>query len=127
HKYLVEECEACVVPDVIKDATAMAMPGERITYTLEIPQLPMDYFYVIDPLPDGAAFVPGSLTVTPDIGMYGYSESTNTVYWNFEPAPLQVNQWKPAAVNGPSGEAKLSLSGTSAGTGFVQSPNESMI
>ncbi|MEL7645013.1 MAG: kelch repeat-containing protein [Anaerolineaceae bacterium] len=118
-------CEACVVPDIVKEATAEALPGERITYSIEISQFPDDKLYVLDLLPAGLSYVPGSLIVTPDVGDYGYADTTRTIYWFVEPDPPPTNQWKPAAINGAAVNEKLSLSGGSAGPGSVQSPHQS--
>jgi len=123
HRFFVEDCEACIVPEIEKDATAVAMPGERITYTLTVPQLPPDFVQVQDYLPEDLAWVPGSLMVTPDIGMYGYSETTRLIYWAYEPPPLRTDQWKPVSIDGPAAEAAgLSVSGNSGSLAGTASP-----
>ncbi len=112
-RYFEETCEACVVPDIVKDGPPLALPGERITYTITIPQLPTDFVYVTDALPEGLSYVPGSLTVTPDIGYYDYIAATRMIYWSLIPVPLKADQWKPASAVGPSAESGLSLTGDS--------------
>lgn len=126
-RYLAEICEECVVPNVYKEATAVALPGERITYTITVPQLPPDTVLIEDQLEDGITYVPGSLTVTPDIGNYYYDDSTKSVNWSFFPPPIPANQWTPVKVSGPSANVNLSLSGVSQGTSPLQSPDQSII
>jgi len=121
HKFLVEVCEACVLPDVVKEATAVALPGETIDYTITVPQIYNDTIQIFDTLPEGTSFVPGSLTVWPDIGNYGYIPSASMVYWFYEPAPLKAAEWTPVEIAGAAGEVDLQISGKTSAA--AQTPN----
>ena len=95
-------CPECIVPDMTKEATEIALPGQTIHYTVTLDPVVSDTALVYDYLPDLIEYVPGSLMVTPDIGMYGYDTASRTVWWYFGPDTAKTNGWTPAEKSGTS-------------------------
>lgn len=98
--YVEEICPACSPPSFIKTATEEAMPGSTVNYWIAIDPYFVEPSLMTDTLSDTMAFVPGSLSVNPDVGDYGYDPMTQTVYWEYSPAMGTLNTWTPAAVYG---------------------------
>ncbi|HOD05414.1 MAG TPA: kelch repeat-containing protein [Anaerolineaceae bacterium] len=89
-------------PEFTKIAPAEVLPGEQFTYTLTIDPLGFNAMLMEDPLPAEVAYVPGSLTVTPDVGAYGYDSGTHTITWSYAMPKSTLNNWQPAVVHGPT-------------------------
>ena len=123
HRYLVEECEECIVPEITKDAAPVVLPGETITYTLTISQLHEDTALVEDTLPAGIEYVPGSLTVSPDLGEYEYETSTRTIRWLYDPSENKTVLWEPVSTDGTAtADGALSMVGTSGAQASLAQP-----
>jgi len=91
---------AIVAPTFEKEAPAEAHPGDVITYTITLDPYNLFDATMTDTLPAGVEYVPDSLTVTPDVGTYGYDSGTDTISWAFLTPKQNLNGWKPAAVSG---------------------------
>lgn len=95
-------CPECHVPDMTKEATELALPGQTIHYNITLDPMVIDSALVYDFLPDQVAYVPGSLTVTPEIGEYGYDTISESVWWYSGSVPAKTNAWTPAEKLGTS-------------------------
>ena len=93
-------CPACVIPGFSKQATPEAMPGENIHYTITMDSLPSEVAFMLDPLPESVEYVPGSLVVDPDVGIYGYDPGTHTIYWSNGIVKQNIVGWSPAEKTG---------------------------
>jgi len=89
-------------PEFTKIAPAEVLPGEQFTYTITINPFGFNEMAMEDPLPAEVAYVPGSLTVTPDVGAYGYDSGTHTITWSYAMPKGTLNNWQPAVVHGPT-------------------------
>ncbi len=108
-------CPACVHPGMVKQATEIAFPGQNIHYTISVgnPSI-TDTAMITDYLPDGVDYVPGSLSVTPDMGEYGYSSTDRMIWWQYSPTG-KTTGWTPAEKSGTSTSTEItSNSGASA-------------
>ncbi len=101
-KYIDLVCPECHVPDMTKQATELALPGQTIHYNITLDPMVIDSALVYDFLPDSVAYVPGSLTVTPEIGEYGYDTISESIWWYYGSIMANANGWTPARKSGTS-------------------------
>ncbi len=104
-------CSDCIVPDMTKHATEIALPGQTIHYNITVDPMVYDSALIYDFLPDMVEYVPGSLTVTPDIGMYDYDTVSRAVWWSYGSGIVKANGWIPAEKTGSSFSAEVSTLG----------------
>ncbi len=95
-------CPECVVPYMTKQATEIALPGETIHYDIFLDPIAADTATIFDSLPDSVEYVPGSLTVSPDIGEYDYNPTYRMVWWLYEQGLAKTTGWTPAEKSGNS-------------------------
>ncbi len=100
-------CPACVAPDFTKQATELAFPGQNIHYTISVDPMVSDTAFIIDYVPELVDYVAGSLSVTPDIGLYDYDPATRTVWWYLGPNLAKTNGWTPAEKSGTSSSTDI--------------------
>lgn len=107
-KYLDFTCATCVVPALTKQATAVAFPGQNIHYSLTVEPFVSDTAFVVDYLPDSVDYVPGSLSVSPDVGFYNYESPSRLIWWYYTPGLTGTQEWNPAEKVGGSVSTPLS-------------------
>ena len=93
-------CTACVAPSFTKQATEIALPGQNIHYSISVDPMVGDTAFIIDYVPELVDYVPGSLSVTPDLGIYNYDAPTRTIWWYLGPNTAKTNGWTPAEKTG---------------------------
>ncbi len=93
-------CPECIVPDMTKEATEIALPDQTIHYNITLDSMVSDTALVYDFLPDLVEYVPGSLTITPEIGEYGYDTISKSVWWYIGSVMANTNGWTPAMNSG---------------------------
>lgn len=95
-------CPACVLPGFTKQATEFAYPGQTIHYNISVDPLPPDTAFMIDYLPESIEYVPGSLSVSPDVGSYDYDPVDREIWWYYAPGSAKDSGWTPAEKSGTS-------------------------
>ncbi len=106
-------CPACELPDLIKQATDFALPGQIIHYTITVDPMVKDLAWVTDFLPESVDYVDGSLSVTPDVGLYEYDAANRAIIWSFGSSMGKINGWKPAPKTGIISNASVTIEGGS--------------
>ena len=99
HKRVDIYCPTC---EFTKQATELVLPGQEIHYLITIDPLGEEPLYVYDNLPASVEFVPGSLSVTPDIGSYGYDPVNRKIWWSSDSTSAVGSGWTPAKESGTS-------------------------
>ncbi len=99
HKRVDIYCPTC---EFTKQATELALTGQEIHYVITIDPLGEEPAYVYDNLPESVEFVPGSLSVTPDIGSYGYDPVNRKIWWSSDSTSAVGSGWTPAKESGAS-------------------------
>lgn len=115
-KFVDITCPACEIPGFTKEATELAFPGQTIHYSISVDPFVKDTALVYDYLPDSVEYVPGSLSVSPDVGTYDYDSLDRMIWWYNGPGLLKGKGWTPAA--------KSSISSTTAITTHYDAPAE---
>jgi uncharacterized repeat protein (TIGR01451 family) len=100
-------CSECVIPGFSKQATEVALPGQTIHYTISIDPMVNDTALITDFLPDPVEYVPGSLSVSPNVGIYDYYAPDRVVWWSNSLIVAKTNSWTPAQKTGTSSSADL--------------------
>jgi len=95
-------CPACEIPGFTKQASEVALPGQTIHYSISVDPMVKDTALVYDFLPNSVEYVPGSLTVSPDIGTYDYDSTERVIWWYNGPILAKGNGWIPAEKSGTS-------------------------
>jgi len=95
-------CPECFVPDMTKEATEIALPGQTVHYSILLDPVVIDTATVFDSLPGSVEYVPGSLTVSPDIGEYDYNPTYRMIWWLFEQGLAKTTGWTHAEKSGSS-------------------------
>jgi len=106
-KFVDITCLECIVPDMTKGATEIALPGQTIHYTISIDPMVSDSALVTDFLPDPVEYVPGSLSVSPNVGIYDYYAPDRVVWWSNGPIVAKTNGWTPAQKTGISSSTDI--------------------
>jgi len=104
-------CPECIVPDMTKEATEIALPGQTIHYTISIDPMVSDSVLITDALPASVDYIPGSFSVTPHIGSADYDPVTHTITWWYNPGQHAINTWKPAEKTGTSSTTDITTQG----------------
>jgi hypothetical protein len=101
-------CPDCVVPGFTKQATEIALPGHNIHYTITVDPMVSDTAIFIDYIPEFVDYVPGSLSVSPDIGSYGYDADFNAIWWSYGSIMTKSSGWTPAQTSGITSPTAIS-------------------
>ena len=100
-------CPECVLPDLVKQAPAVAFPGQTIHYSITVNPMVSDVAMLTDYLPEFIEYVPDSLSVSPDIGIYYFDPDFNGIFWFYGGGSWKTDGWTPAATSGGSFSTEL--------------------
>lgn len=95
-------CPECELPGFTKQATEFAYPGQTIHYSISLDPMVQDTALVYDYLPSLVEYIPGSLSVTPDVGTYDYDSTYRVIWWYNGQILANENGWTPAEKSGNS-------------------------